>query len=102
MSCFIYLNFFINSPITTYTLTFGPTIRTSKKPFTYERYEKSFSSWASPTFIRFTLLIDNDTQGTKEEWNRCNHTLSYTKDVLDSVVYNKYLSQKTLRALVYR
>ncbi|XP_071722861.1 serine carboxypeptidase-like 18 [Rutidosis leptorrhynchoides] len=54
--------------------------------------------WANDEKVREALGVR---EGTKQEWNRCNFTLSYTKDVLDAVVYHEYLSEKTLRALVY-
>ncbi|KAF8035304.1 hypothetical protein BT93_C1354 [Corymbia citriodora subsp. variegata] len=55
--------------------------------------------WANDLNVREALHIR---EGTKKEWNRCNFSLSYTKDVLNSVVYHRYLSKKSLRALIYR
>lgn len=66
--------------------------------------------WCRPANYIYSYIWANDEKvqealgirtGTKQEWNRCNHTLSYTKDVLNAVVYHEYLSEKTLRALVY-
>ncbi|KAF7847800.1 hypothetical protein BT93_L2564 [Corymbia citriodora subsp. variegata] len=72
--------------------------------------QQSSRPWCRPDNYIFSYIWANDKnvqealhvrQGTKQEWNRCNHTLSYTKDVLDAVVYHEYLSDKTLRALAY-
>ncbi|KAK3412257.1 hypothetical protein EUGRSUZ_I01042 [Eucalyptus grandis] len=54
--------------------------------------------WANDEKVREALGVR---EGTTQEWTRCSSTLSYTKDVLDAVVYHEYLSEKTLRALVY-
>ncbi|XP_030551781.1 serine carboxypeptidase-like 18 [Rhodamnia argentea] len=54
--------------------------------------------WANDMKVREALHVR---EGTKKEWNRCNHSLSYTMDVLNSVVYHRYLSKKSLRALIY-
>ncbi|XP_030522866.1 serine carboxypeptidase-like 18 [Rhodamnia argentea] len=71
---------------------------------------QSSRPWCRPYNYIFSYIWANDKkvreafhvrEGTKQEWERCNHSLSYTKDVLDSTVYHKYLSGKSLRALVY-
>ncbi|XP_048128748.1 serine carboxypeptidase-like 18 [Rhodamnia argentea] len=54
--------------------------------------------WANDRNVRETLHVR---EGTKPEWIRCNFSLSYTKDVLNSVVYHRYLSRASLRALIY-
>ncbi|XP_030472526.2 serine carboxypeptidase-like 18 [Syzygium oleosum] len=54
--------------------------------------------WANDRNVREALHIR---EGTKPEWDRCNYSLSYTKDVLNSVVYHRYLSKTSLRALIY-
>ncbi|KAK3412243.1 hypothetical protein EUGRSUZ_I01033, partial [Eucalyptus grandis] len=54
--------------------------------------------WANDRNVHEALHIR---EGTKPEWDRCNNSLSYTKDVLNSVVYHRYLSKTSLRALIY-
>ncbi|XP_018718227.2 serine carboxypeptidase-like 18 isoform X2 [Eucalyptus grandis] len=54
--------------------------------------------WANDRNVQEALHIR---EGTKPEWDRCNESLSYTKDVLNSVVYHRYLSKTSLRALIY-
>ncbi|XP_048133663.1 serine carboxypeptidase-like 18 [Rhodamnia argentea] len=54
--------------------------------------------WANDMKVREGRHIR---ESTKKEWNRCNYSLSYTKDVLNSAVYHRYLSKKSLRALIY-
>ncbi|KAF8016814.1 hypothetical protein BT93_H2124 [Corymbia citriodora subsp. variegata] len=54
--------------------------------------------WANDRNVQEALHIR---EGTKPEWRRCNYSLSYTKDVLNSVVYHRYLSKTSLRALIY-
>lgn len=40
-------------------------------------------------------------QGTVEEWVRCNVSLSYTKNVLDTFELHKSFTNNTLRVLIY-
>ncbi|KAF7847341.1 hypothetical protein BT93_L3068 [Corymbia citriodora subsp. variegata] len=54
--------------------------------------------WANDRNVREALHIR---EGTKPEWDRCNYSLSYTKDILNSAVYHRYLSKTSLRALIY-
>ncbi|XP_039158391.1 serine carboxypeptidase-like 8 [Eucalyptus grandis] len=54
--------------------------------------------WANDRNVQEALHIR---EGMKPEWNRCNESISYTKDILNSVVYHRYLSKTSLRALIY-
>ncbi|GKV19792.1 hypothetical protein SLEP1_g30011 [Rubroshorea leprosula] len=42
-----------------------------------------------------------DNYGTKEEWLRCNRSLSYTYDIESTVEYHRNLSKKAYLALIY-
>ncbi|KAF8038452.1 hypothetical protein BT93_B1098 [Corymbia citriodora subsp. variegata] len=55
--------------------------------------------WANDRNVQEALHIR---EGTKPQWDRCNESLSYTKDVPNSVIYHRYLSKTSLRALIYR
>ncbi|KAF8038453.1 hypothetical protein BT93_B1098 [Corymbia citriodora subsp. variegata] len=54
--------------------------------------------WANDRNVQEALHIR---EGTKPQWDRCNESLSYTKDVPNSVIYHRYLSKTSLRALIY-
>ncbi|KAL7206335.1 hypothetical protein ACSBR2_019113 [Camellia fascicularis] len=54
--------------------------------------------WANDETVRKALHVR---EGTKEEWQRCNKTLSMTNDVVNSVNFHKNLTTRRCRALVY-
>ncbi|KAK4749937.1 hypothetical protein SAY87_027386 [Trapa incisa] len=54
--------------------------------------------WANDANAQRALHVR---EGTKEVWQRCNLSLSYTKDVVSSVPFHYNLTQKSLRALIY-
>ncbi|KAL3538780.1 hypothetical protein ACH5RR_002146 [Cinchona calisaya] len=54
--------------------------------------------WANDPTVREALQVRN---GTKDEWRRCNMSLSYDKDVTTVFQYHQILSEKGLQALVY-
>ncbi|KAL3538779.1 hypothetical protein ACH5RR_002145 [Cinchona calisaya] len=54
--------------------------------------------WANDPTVHEALQVRN---GTKEEWRRCNKSLSYDKDVTTVFQYHQVLSKKGLQALVY-
>ncbi|CAL5329413.1 unnamed protein product [Camellia sinensis] len=54
--------------------------------------------WANDETVRKALHVR---EGTKEEWQRCNKTLSMTNDVVNSDNFHKNLTTKRCRVLVY-
>ncbi|GAB4853411.1 hypothetical protein Ancab_017589 [Ancistrocladus abbreviatus] len=54
--------------------------------------------WANNKLVQHALRVR---KGTIKEWVRCNHSLSYTKDVASTVGYHRKFTKKYLRALVY-
>ncbi|CAL5377515.1 unnamed protein product [Camellia sinensis] len=53
-------------------------------------------------FESMVFIHLGDFQGTKEEWQRCNKTLSMTNDVVNSDNFHRNLTTKRCRVLVYR
>ncbi|KAK4800141.1 hypothetical protein SAY86_025506 [Trapa natans] len=54
--------------------------------------------WANDANVQRALHVR---EGTKEVWQRCNNSISYTENVQSSVPYHYNLTQKSLRALIY-
>ncbi|XP_031381393.1 serine carboxypeptidase-like 10 [Punica granatum] len=54
--------------------------------------------WANDKTVQRALHVR---EGTKEEWQRCNKSLSYTKNVLSTVPYHYNLTKTSLRVLIY-
>ncbi|KAK4749936.1 hypothetical protein SAY87_027385 [Trapa incisa] len=54
--------------------------------------------WANDANVQRALHVR---EGTKEVWQRCNYSISYTENVQSSVPYHYNLTQKSLRALIY-
>ncbi|KAB1207377.1 Serine carboxypeptidase-like 18 [Morella rubra] len=53
--------------------------------------------WSNDDRVQDALHVR---QGTVPDWQRCNQTLDYTKDVLSVVEVHRYLSKKALYVLV--
>ncbi|GLT77648.1 hypothetical protein SLA2020_492150 [Shorea laevis] len=54
--------------------------------------------WANDKTVQRALHIR---EGTKEEWARCNKSLSYTYNIVSTVEYHRNLSKKAYLALIY-
>ncbi|KAF5448305.1 hypothetical protein F2P56_028853 [Juglans regia] len=54
--------------------------------------------WANDKTVQKALHVR---EGTKTDWERCNKSLTYTKNVITSIDYHQNLTKKDLRALVY-
>ncbi|GLU09024.1 hypothetical protein SLE2022_259040 [Rubroshorea leprosula] len=73
------------------------TSKPSKRWCRYDNYVFSYI-WANDKTVQRALHIR---EGTKEEWLRCNRSLSYTYDILSTVEYHRNLSKKAYLALIY-
>ncbi|GMY38755.1 serine carboxypeptidase-like 18, partial [Fagus crenata] len=54
--------------------------------------------WANDKTVRNALHVR---EGTIEEWERCNNSLSYAHDLITSIDYQRNLTKIGLRALIY-
>ncbi|GAV90696.1 Peptidase_S10 domain-containing protein [Cephalotus follicularis] len=54
--------------------------------------------WANDKTVQEALYIR---EGTKEEWDRCNKSLSYLYNVLNALPYHRNLIKKGYRVLIY-
>ncbi|XP_030942297.1 serine carboxypeptidase-like 18 isoform X2 [Quercus lobata] len=55
--------------------------------------------WANDKTVQTALHVR---EGTITDWERCNKSLTYAHDIITSIEYQRNLTKKDLRALVYR
>ncbi|XP_050283204.1 serine carboxypeptidase-like 13 isoform X4 [Quercus robur] len=54
--------------------------------------------WANDPSVREALYVR---EGTKGNWQMCNSSLAYTKNILSTIDYHRNLSRTNLRSLIY-